>query len=667
MGKPMPAPSCHGPAGVPVTGAPCDRRVVMVGSPNVGKSALFGALTGTYAAVSNYPGTTVELACGRVKHAGRTALLVDTPGMYSLVPITDEERVARAVVEEGAYDLVVHVVDAKNLARMLPLTLQLIEAGLTVTLALNMMDEARDAGFSFDLPLLAKKLGIPVLATVSHSGEGVAALRDELFRAREAVPFLHVDYGLPLEQAAREIAPLLPASPLSPRALALLALQEDRDALAAVSALPTGAAERVFAAVNRAKKGLDHPAHYLLTRERQRKAEEIAGAVVRRGEGVEGNFARRLDGLLLSPWSGVPILLAVLYLLFYKFVGSFGAGFLERILSDGLFGKVINPWVDGVAERAIPWPALRELFAGEYGMVNMGVRYAVAIVLPIVGCVFLAFALVEDSGYLPRLSFLVDRLFKRIGLSGRAVIPLTLGFGCGTMAMLMTRTLETARERLIATVLLALAIPCSAQLGIILGMAATRPALLAVWAATVGLVFLAAGLLLARVMPGEAAQFFIELPPLRLPRLANVWIKTATRLQWYLTEIIPIFLLVSVFIWAGRVTGVFAVLVGAMSVPVGWIGLPSGTASAFLFGFFRRDYGAAALYDLSRSGGMTGVQSAVALVTMTLFLPCVSQLLVTAKVQGWRTALAVAGFVIPTAFLVGGALNLLLHFTGATL
>ncbi len=644
--------------------------MLLVGDPNVGKSALFNRLTGSYAAVSNYPGTTVEVTSGRVRHGGVSATVIDTPGMYSLVPITGEERVARTLLERGGYDLVVHVADAKNLPRMLSLTLQLIEAGVPTALVLNMMDEARDAGLSFDLPLLQKSLGIPVLATVSHAGEGVRELKDLIARAvRERLPVSSsfVDYGLPLERAVRGITPLLPPSTLSARARALLFLQEDRDLTEAVSTLGPEAAETCFRSLRRLKNELSRPVPYVLSQERRRKAEEIAVEVMRRGPGVEGEWARRLDRLLLNPWTGAPILLLVLYLVFYEFVGRFGAGILEGFLSQKLFGGVINPRVDDLAARVIPYPALRELFAGEYGMVNMGVRYATAIVLPIVGCVFFAFALIEDSGYLPRLSFLLDRLFKRIGLSGRAVIPLTLGFGCGTMAMLMTRTLETARERLIATVLLALAIPCSAQLGIILGMAATRPALLAVWGITVGMVFLAAGFALARVLPGEAAQFFIELPPLRVPRPANVWVKTAARLRWYFLEIFPLFLLVSLLIWAGRVTGVFDLLVGAMALPVGWIGLPARAAPAFLFGFFRRDYGAAALYDLARSGGMTGVQSAVALVTMTLFLPCMAQLMVTAKVQGWRIALAVAGFVIPAAFLVGGFLNLVLSALGVTL
>ncbi len=645
--------------------------MLLVGTPNVGKSALFNLLIGTYSAdVSNYPGTTVELATGRMRLGDRSFTLVDTPGLYSLLPIAEEERVTRALLDQGRHDLVLHVVDAKSLPRMLPLTFQLLEAGEPVMLVLNMIDEAASAGLSFDLPLLEKRLGIPVVSTSASQGAGMKELRERISAFARGPSPAHVDYGLEVERAVREMVPLLPPScpgGLSSRARALLVLQEDRDLLAEVSARPTGAAEKVFALVNRLKKELPEPAPGRLTRERKRKAEEIAAETMRRGEAPPAGLSLKLDRLLLNPWTGVPILALVLYLLFYRFVGGFGVGVLERFLSHRVFGEWIIPWTDQAAEGLIPWPWLRELFAGEFGVVNMGVRYAVAIVLPTVGCVFLAFALIEDSGYLPRLSFLLDRVMKRIGLSGRAVIPITVGFGCGTMAMLMTRTLETRRERLVATALLALAIPCAPQLGIILGMASSSPSLLLVWGGTVAGVFLLTGFGLAKVLPGEASHFFIELPPLRLPRPGNVWIKTATRMKWYFMEILPIFLLVSVLIWAGRVTHLFDLLVRALAYPVQAIGLPAAASPAFLFGFFRRDYAAAALLDLSSAGGLTGTQAAVALVTLTLFIPCVSQVMVTAKVQGWRIALVVMGLVVPAAFLVGGLLNLALNALGVTL
>jgi ferrous iron transport protein B len=213
--------------------------------------------------------------------------------------------------------------------------------------------------------------------------------------------------------------------------------------------------------------------------------------------------------------------------------------------------------------------------------------------------------------------------------------------------------------------LLALAIPCSAQLGVMLGLLAGRPVLLAMWATIVAGVFLLVGFLAAQVMPGERPTFYMELPPLRLPTLGNVVVKTYTRMEWYLREVFPLFILASVLIWLGRLTGLFDLVVSALMPLVRWIGLPEETAVAFLFGFFRRDYGAAGLYDLRHA--MNGVQLLVATTTMTIFVPCIAQFSVTLKERGWKTALAITAFIFPFAFLVGGLLNWLLATLGVAL
>ncbi len=313
-----------------------------------------------------------------------------------------------------------------------------------------------------------------------------------------------------------------------------------------------------------------------------------------------------------------------------------------------------------LVERLLPWPVVSSLLVGEYGVITLGVRYAVAIVLPLVAAFFAVFALLEDSGYLPRLALLVDRLFKRMGLSGRAVIPLVLGLGCDTMATIVTRVLETRRERVIATFLLALAIPCSAQLGVILGVLSGHPLGLAIWGSVVGAVFLASGLLAARVLPGEVPRFYLEVPPMRVPSLGNVARKTYARLKWYAAEVVPIFLFASVLIWLGELTHVFQLALAAMRPLVGLIGLPAAAADAFLFGFFRRDYGAARLFDVSSQGAMSGLPLVVAMVTITLFIPCVAQFLVMQKERGLRVALAVGAIILPFSFAVGYILNAIL-------
>ena len=638
-----------------------DRRVLMVGTPNVGKSALFNRLTGSYVVVSNYPGTTVALSRGMMRYAGYDYAVVDTPGMYTVFPITEEERVTRRILMKESQDVVLHVVDAKNLPRMLPFTLQLIEAGLPVILVLNIMDEAQQLGISIDVERLQEKLGIPVVETVGISGRGMRKLREAIANYCHRENSLNVDYGLSIDRAARAITSIMPDTTFSHRATALLALQEDKDVLHLLSTHGSDSAQKVFSVLNRLKKGLQNPVGYYLTMSRQRKSEQILKNVFTETAETSGEAGSVLDGLLVSPWTGIPILAVVLYFGFYRFVGGFGAGtvvdFLEGHIFEGYFLPFVNEWT----QRLVPWKVLQDLIAMDYGVLTLGVRYAVALVMPIVGAFFLVFSVVEDSGYLPRLSMLIDRLFKMIGLSGRAVIPMTLGFGCGTMATMVTRTLESTRERIIATFLLALAIPCSAQLGVIFGLAAGSPGVIVTWITTVGFVFLFVGFLTARMLPGETPDFFMELPPLRLPRPANVWIKTSSRMRWYFVEILPLFLLASVLIWVGNITGLFEKALWLLSFPTHWIGLPDEAAQAFLYGFFRRDYGVAGLYDVHQAGALTANQLAVATVTLTLFLPCIAQFLVMLKERGWRMATAVAVFVFPFAFAVGGAVNWVLN------
>jgi ferrous iron transport protein B len=241
---------------------------------------------------------------------------------------------------------------------------------------------------------------------------------------------------------------------------------------------------------------------------------------------------------------------------------------------------------------------------------------------------------------------------------------MVLGFGCDTMATIVTRTLETRRERVIATLLLALAIPCSAQLGVIFAILSGAPNGILIWGVVVFGLFLLVGFLSAKLMPGERPTFYMEIPPLRVPKLSNVAVKTLTRMEWYFREVFPMFIIASVLIWMGKLTGVFDLLVGAMAYPVSWIGLPREVAVIFLFGFFRRDYGAAGLFDLQQAGLLANPQLIIAAVTLTLFLPCVAQLSVTIKERGARMATYMTLFIFPFAFFVGYLLKIAFMVAG---
>jgi ferrous iron transport protein B len=634
----------------------------LVGSPNVGKSVLFNALTGAYVTVSNYPGTTVEVARGRLKAPGRVREVVDSPGMYSLLPITEEERVTRRLLLQERPEAVVHVVDAKSLERLLPLTLQLLEAGLPLLLDVNVIDEAERLGLELKAQELERRLGVPVVATAGITGRGVAELKERLAETSRAQPAAApVDYDPGIETAVRRISERLEDGyALSRRAMALLLLQEDPEILEVVLKRQPEMLPVIQAAVAAARAASSRPPALRIAQRRQEQARRLAEAALLPVRPAGRDFAGRLSRLLVNPLTGLPILLVVLYFGLYQFVGVLGAGVLVNFLENRVFDTLITPLLVRFFDRWVPWAVVRDLFVGEFGVFTLGLRYALAIVLPIVGTFFLAFSLMEDSGYFPRLALLVDRVFKKIGLNGRAVIPMVLGLGCDTMATMVTRTLETRRERVLATLLLALAIPCSAQLGVILAVLSARPLALALWAAVILGVFLLVGALGARLLPGGRPSFYMELPPLRLPQPGNVLIKTYTRMQWYLLEVLPFFLLASVAIWLGRITGFFPLLIRALGPVVGWLGLPRETAVVFVFGFFRRDYGAAGLYDLQRAGLMSGRQLLVASVTLTLFIPCIAQAAVMLKERGWKATLGIAAFILPFSFLVGFLLNLLL-------
>jgi len=653
--------SCHGS----VDGAPAKgKKVALVGNPNVGKSVLFNALTGAYVTVSNYPGTSVEVARGNATIDGEQYEIIDTPGMYSLLPITEEERVAREILLNETPDIVIHVIDARNLERMLTMTLQLVEAGLPVVLVVNIMDEAEQMGLVIDIPLLQEKLGIPVIAAATTKKRGLTEIRKAIAvndRRRHGV----FGYSRGLERDIEEIAFLLKGNYiLSSKALSLLLLQRDEEVAGLVQRIEGADYGAIAALVKEKIFARRESFHMDLSMERKWIVTRLMAGVLTIPAERKVTFGERLSSWAVRPVTGVPLLLVVLYYGLYKFVGEFGAGTLVDLLETKGFKEYFNPWITGVVKGIIPWEVIQELFVGEYGVITLGIRYAVGIILPIVATFFLFFSILEDSGYFPRLALLVDRLFKYIGLTGRAVIPMVLGFGCDTMATVVTRTLETVRERIIATLLLALAIPCSAQLGVIIALLSKTPGALLVWFVCLLLIFIVIGLLAARVMPGETPMFYMELPPMRMPQLSNVLTKTYTRMQWYFMEIMPLFIIASVLLWLGKITHFFPKLVAWMSPVMASIGLPRETAVAFIFGFFRRDYGAAGLYDLQTQGLLNARQLTVAAVTLTLFVPCVAQFLIMKKERGMKVALGIGLFVSFLAYGCGWGLNRFLLMTG---
>ena len=570
-------------------------KIALVGNPNVGKSVVFGRLTGRYATVSNYPGTTVTITTGRALIGAEVCDVIDTPGVNALEGVlSEDERITKRLLASGGAELVVQVADARNLRRALMLTSQIADVGLPMILVLNMVDEAHARGITVDAEALSDYLGIPVIEAVAPEGRGVSELR-------EALPM-----------AAR------------------------------------------LAGTRRA--GESHIEWADTTASRFRRVGAISA----------GRFREAVNRAVREPLTGLPILALVLYAT-YLFVGVFGAQTLVGALENQLFDGVINPAAIAAASY-IPIALVRDFLVGNYGLITMGLTYAIAIVLPVVATFFLMFGFLEDSGYIPRLAIFSDRLFRSMGLNGKAVLPMILGLGCDTMATMTTRILGTPKERLIAITLLALGVPCSAQLATILGILGGISvwALLLLFGVVVSQMVLV-GFLAARALPGDRSDFILELPPIRLPRLKNLLTKTTLRVRWYLGEAVPLFLVGTALLFVLDRLGALGLLTrAAQPIVTGALGLPSKSAGVFVMGFLRRDYGAAGLFRMAHDGSLTGVQSVVALTVMTLFVPCVANLLMIIRERGLRTGLAILAAVTVIAIGTGSVLNLALSMLRIT-
>ncbi|MBK9710018.1 MAG: ferrous iron transport protein B [Kouleothrix sp.] len=652
---------CH--TSVPPAQPPGGRTIALVGHPNVGKSVLFQWLTGRYVAVSNYPGTTVELARGAAQGLPDT-FVIDTPGVVTLPSRTEDEQVTARVLLDEPLRAIVQVGDAKNPRRTLLLAVLLAELGVPLVLALNMSDEAGARGVAVDYAQLAAFLDLPVIPTVATRGHGVDVVTAAIQSSR--VPRFRVSYPAAIEDELEELALMLPPSPIAPRALALLWLGGDPAAAEWLRARLDDTAYRELAGRSGALGGPGgEPAAAAIQRTRLAEVDRIAAMAIRETGARGRDLAGRLTGLSTHPLWGLPVLAVVLYAL-YWFVGVLGAGTLVGLLERRLFGELINPWVVEWVRRLLPWRLAADFLVGEYGQWTMGMTYALALLFPIVTTFFIAFGALEDSGYLPRLAVLSNRLFRLIGLNGKAVLPMVLGLGCVTMATMTTRILESKRDRLLVILLLALAVPCSAQLGVVMGMLASISfTATLIWAGMVAAVLLAVGWLAARLIPGERAALIVELPPLRWPRPSNVLLKTLARLEWYVKEALPLFLAGTAIMFALDTIGVLPLVIRAGEpLVVGWLGLPAEASAAFLLGFLRRDFGATGLFVMQAHGLLSARQAVVAMVTLTLFIPCIASVVMIAKERGPRTAAAMTALIFPLAFLVGGLLNFALRGLG---
>jgi ferrous iron transport protein B len=569
------------------------KKILLMGNPNVGKSAVFSRLTGAKVTISNYPGTTVGFAQGYIKLTdGSEGMIIDVPGVYSLDPTSKADSVAVDMMDHG--DIVVNVVDATNLERNLLLTLELREKGKPMVVALNIWDETRHKGIEIDIGKLAQEIGVPVIPTCGLTGEGIKHLVEQIHetKAENFTP-------LSRDQKWEEIGRIL------------------------------GVAQT-----------LHHHHHTLL---------------------------ESLEDMTIKPLTGMPIAAIVIYASFsvIRFVGES----LINYVFDPLFTNFWLPLMDRLSAALGGAGILHEIIIGKlvdgsidygasFGILTTGLYVPFAAVLPYIVSFYLMLGILEDLGYLPRLATQVDNLFHRLGLHGYAIIPMILGLGCNVPGAMALRLLENRREKFIAATLMAVAVPCMAQIAMIVGLVGQRGGRYV--ALIFGILFailITKGLLMNRIMKGKSPEILWEIPPYRMPHPAAVLKKLWMRVSAFLKEAVP-YVLIGVFaVNLLYMIGVFDLL-ARVTGPVlsGLWGLPKDTISALLVGFLRKDVAIGMLDPL----GLTTKQLVTACVILAVYFPCMATFIVMVRELGLKDMAKAAGIMLFTALIVGALLNMFL-------
>jgi ferrous iron transport protein B len=658
---------CHG--GIARWKADLPYTIALTGNPNVGKSTVFNALTGLGVDTANYPGKTVELNLATTRFNDLEIGVIDLPGTYALGSTSEDQWVARQALLDARADVVVVVVDATRLERNLYLPLQLLDLGFPVVVALNLVDEAWRAGLRIDELRLARLLGVPVVPTVAARGIGLDRLVEVALRhARGATARVSAPrYGRDVEEAVAGLAAELEKTgvvmpwDLPPRAVALLLLEEDDEVMAWARATPECApvlsrGDDVAGAI---ASGHDEPAATRVARERHGLAGDI-GARVKTQLDVPSPARERFWRWTTRPLTGYPLLALTLAALF---AGLFWIGDLLSTLLGGAWEAYASPLIraaiagilgDNVVAHSVLWG------------LDGGVNAALSVGIPYVLTFYVMLSVLEDSGYLNSVAFLTDPLMHRLGLHGRAVIPLVAGAGCNVPAIMGTRVLTTLRERILASTLVCL-VPCSARTAVIAGAVARyvgwRPAL-AIYAIVAALGFLA-GWGLNRLVPGRSTGLVMEMFPFRAPCLRTTVKRTWYRFKGFVWVATPVVLAGSLALGLLYETGLVWWLAAPMAPVVeGWLGLPAVAGLTLIFAVLRKELALQLLLTLAvvRYGAgtsdlrqfMDGGQIFTYALVNTLYVPCIATIAVLARELGWRRATLISGFTVVLAVVAGG-------------
>jgi len=635
--------------------------IALAGNANVGKSVIFNQLTGGKQIIGNWPGKTVEKAEGLIEQEGLKIRVIDLPGIYSLSTYSEEEIVSREFIARERPDLVIDVIDASNLERNLFFLLQLIELEVPIVVALNQYDVLEGRGLEIDSAKLSNLLGVPVLKTVATKNKG---LRELFSLAKEILlqgkkPTGIVRYGKEVEERVERLIQEIQREgdlPYPPRFVALKLLENDP---LIASECKSGA---LLTLAKELRKELEEihgeQAETVIISERYSVASRIAESVTRKKETLQADFTDKIDNLFLHPVGGYFILLLLLLSVFF-IIFKFGS-----FLSDEI-STLFNPLIQYLENLPLPG-FLSGLLV--HGLVE-GIVAGLAIVLPYIAPFYFLLAILEDTGYLARIAFLTDSLMHKLGVHGKAFIPLIESFGCNVPAILGTRVMERKRDRLITSVLATL-IPCSARSVIVFGLVAVFLGpiyALLLYLIDFLLIFLV-GLLLNRYLKGLPSGLIMEMPRFRKPVLKIIFRQTWIRLKDFTNFALPIIvganLVMEILILTNSIEPISRIF-----SPISWfLGLPAFATVALLFGFLRKELTLimlATFYGTTNFGAiLTGKQIFIfGLVTM-IYIPCIATIAALKREFGTVKALLVTLGEIVGAIIIGGLLNFLLRACG---
>lgn len=634
-------------------------RIALAGNANVGKSVIFNQLTGLNQIVGNWPGKTVERAEGTLHFEGYTIRIIDLPGIYSLSTFSMEEIVSRDYIATEKPDVIVNVVDASMLERNLYFTLQLLELDPPIILDLNQVDFAAKKGIKIDAEKLSSVLGVPVTQTVAITGAGINELLWTVIavaNGEKQFKPLRVTYGKEIEKYVETIEKLVSAklpqicAVYPARWIAIKLLERDEDVSGKIRNYENGKEVLVDAEklAGELEKIHGEPSPVIIASERYSLATKIAKAVTTVETPPKISLEQKIDALTTHKILGYPILAGILAAIFALiFIGGnfVSAGF------DYTFG-ILTSQTANVLSQFLPEIAVDLINKG----VLSGVFAGISVALPYIVPFYILLALLEDSGYLPRAAFLMDNFMHKIGLHGKAFIPLMLGYGCNVPACIGCRIMETQRERLLSAFVVVL-IPCAARTVVILGLVGRFVGLhaaLALYIFDLVLVF-ALGRIAFKVLPGEPVGLIMEMPPYKRPSIKNILVKTWSRTRDFVFIAFPIIIAGSLAIVALDVTGFTTYIVnGASPLINGWLGLPVLAGIPLIFGILRKELTLILLAELIPLQSLTAVQMIVfALVTM-IYIPCLATIAALKREFGWRKALTITLIDVGLALFLGG-------------